>query len=315
MSRLRIIALLPLLGILGGCNAVVLDPSGDVAVQQRDLVLLATWLMLLIVVPVMALTAWFAWYYRQSNLRARYLPNWDHSTHLELAIWGAPLLIVISLGAVTWKMTHLLDPYRPLARIAPGEPVGADVVPLRVNVVALDWKWLFILPDYGIATINDLAAPVDRPIEFRLTASTVMNSFYIPALAGQVYAMPGMETELHAVINRTGDFKGFSANYSGVGFSGMHFNFHGLTEAGFQDWVAGVRQGGGALTANEYRQLAKPSQNEPVRRYAAIDAALFQSIVDRCVEPGQICRSTMDALDAQKNCGPQKPPVMTTSNL
>lgn len=225
------IALLPLIFLLSGCNAVVLNPSGDIALQQRDLVVISTALMLLIIIPVMALIVLFAWRYRHSNTSARYEPDWDHSTQLELVIWAAPLLIIICLGALTWMGTHLLDPFRPLSRVSAGQLASGEATPLEVSVVALDWKWLFIYPDEGIATVNELAAPVDRPINFRITASSVMNSFYIPALAGQIYAMPGMETKLHAVINRPGVYKGFSANYSGAGFSGMHFAFHGQSSA------------------------------------------------------------------------------------
>ncbi len=201
MSRFRLLAVMPLLAVLCGCNFVVLDPSGDIAVQQRDLILISTGLMLLIIIPVMVLTALFAWRYRQSNTAAKYDPEWHHSTKLELVIWSAPLAIIICLGAITWMATHLLDPYRPLSRIASDRPLPANVKPLEVQVVALDWKWLFIYPEFGIATVNEMAAPVDRPVTFSLTSSSVMNSFFVPALAGQIYTMPGMETKLHAVIN------------------------------------------------------------------------------------------------------------------
>lgn len=193
-KRLLPLAALPL---LAGCGLVVLDPAGDVAKQQGDLILISTGLMLLIIVPVMLLTIFFAWRYRASNKEATYKPDWDHSTQLELVIWSAPLLIIICLGAITWVATHLLDPYRPLARTGPGRAVAAEVQPLDVEVVALDWKWLFIYPEQGVATVNELAVPAHRPLRFRISASSVMNSFYVPALAGQIYAMPGMETKLH----------------------------------------------------------------------------------------------------------------------
>jgi len=247
LSRLRLIALLPLVTLLGACNAVVLNPAGDVAVQQRDLLIWATVLMLVIIIPVMALTLLFAWRYRQSNTEARYEPDWDPSSHTGLAVCAAPLLIIICLGALTWVGTHLLDPYRPIGRIAPGQPVVADAQPLEVQVVALEWKGVFIYPQYGIATVKELAAPLNRPIDFRITASSVMNSFYIPALAGQIYAMPGMETKLSAVVNTAGSYQGISANYSGAGFSGMHFTFKGLVDADFDKWVAGVKAASGTL--------------------------------------------------------------------
>ncbi len=303
LSRFRILALLPLIAVLSGCNFVVLDPAGEVAGQQRDLVVTSTVLMLLIIVPVMALVVLFAWRYRHSNETARYEPDWDHSTQLELVIWAAPLLIIICLGALTWMGTHLLDPFRPIGSVASGRPATQAPKPLDVNVVALDWKWLFIYPEYGIATLNELAAPVDRPISFRITASSVMNSFYIPALAGQVYAMPGMETKLHAVINEPGVYQGFSANYSGAGFSGMRFAFHGLAGNGFDKWVASVKAGRGALGRSNYLELARPSENEPVRHYATVDPDLYKAILNMCVEPGKMCMSEMMAIDAKGGLG------------
>ena len=303
MRHLRFIALLSLAALLGGCNFVVLEPAGDVAAQQRDLVVISTVLMLLIIVPVMALTVLFAWRYRQSNTAARYEPDWDHSTRLELVIWAAPLLIIICLGALTWMGTHLLDPYRTLGRIDAGRPVPERAKPLQVNVVALDWKWLFIYPDQGIATVNELAAPVDRPISFRITSASVMNSFYIPALAGQIYAMAGMETKLHGVINKVGVYQGFSANYSGAGFSGMRFAFHGMAERDFDAWVESVKTGGGALDQARYLELERPSENEPVRRYATVDPNLYKAILNMCVRPGKMCMSEMMAIDAKGGLG------------
>jgi cytochrome o ubiquinol oxidase subunit II len=303
LTRFRILVLVPLAAMLSACNAVVLAPAGDIAEQQRNLLIESTVLMLLIIIPVMALTVLFAWRYRQSNTAARYEPDWDHSTQLELVIWSAPLLIIICLGAVTWASTHLLDPYRPLDHITSGRSVTREDEPLKVNVVALDWKWLFIYPDYGIATVNELAAPVNRPIEFRITASSVMNSFYIPALAGQVYAMPGMQTQLNAVINKAGVYRGFSANYSGAGFSGMRFAFQGVEDADFAKWVAAVKAEGGALDRATYLALERPSENEPVRRYASADSSLFSAIVNMCVEPGKMCMSEMSAIDAKGGLG------------
>jgi len=279
--------------LLGGCDAVLLNPSGDVALQQRNLIYTATGLMLIVILPVIAATILFAWRYRASNRKARYDADWDHSTRLELVIWSVPLLIIIALGSVTWVSTHLLDPYRPLSRISADKPLAAHVEPLTVEVVALDWKWLFIYPEYGFATVNDLAAPVDRPIRFKITASSVMNSFFIPALAGQIYAMPGMQTMLHAVINAPGEYKGMSANYSGAGFSGMHFRFHGLDQAGFDAWVEKNRAAGGVLDRAGYLDLARPSENDPVRRWAAVDPDLYRLILNRCVRPGSTCMSDL----------------------
>ncbi|WP_454683417.1 ubiquinol oxidase subunit II [Ancylobacter moscoviensis] len=303
MRRLHLIALLPLAATLGGCNFVVLDPSGDIAAQQRDLLVISTLLMLLIIVPVMALTVFFAWKYRASNTKARYEPEWSHSTQMELVIWSAPLLIIICLGALTWMGTHLLDPYRPLDRIAAGEPVPADTKPLDVEVVALDWKWLFIYPEQGIATVNDLAAPVGRPIRFRITASSVMNAFYVPTLAGMIYAMPGMRTELNAVANAPGESRGFSSNYSGAGFSGMFFRFQALSDADFNAWTSEAKASEERLTRAAYLELERPSENVPARRFADIDPTLFDAILNMCVEPGKMCMKEMMAIDARGGLG------------
>ena len=300
LSRL----LLPtaLLG-LAGCESIVLKPAGDVALQQSQLLVHSTLLLLLVIVPVIVLTLLFAWRYRASHTAARYRPDWGHSTRLELVIWGVPLLIILALGAMTWISTHKLDPYRPLDRIDAQRPVAVDTKPLVVQVVALDWKWLFVYPEQGIATVNELAAPVDRPIEFRITSSTVMNAFYVPALAGMVYAMPAMETKLHAVINRAGTYEGFSSNYSGAGFSGMRFTFLGLAGDDFARWVARNREGAAMLDREAYRRLEQPSKQEPVRRYASVDPALYDAIVDRCVVPGQMCQHQMMAIDAAGGSG------------
>ncbi|MGH8445111.1 MAG: ubiquinol oxidase subunit II [Solimonas sp.] len=295
--------ILPALLLLSGCDAVVMKPAGDVAVQQRDLIIASTFLMLLVIVPVMVLTAVFAWRYRQSNKEATYTPEWNHSTQLELIIWSAPLLIIIALGALTWIGTHTLDPYRPIERLQPGRALDPAVPTLKVEVVALDWKWLFIYPDYGIATVNELAAPVDAPIKFKITASTVMNSFFIPALAGQIYAMPAMETQLHAVINKPGEYEGFSANYSGAGFSDMRFKFHGLSGEDFDRWVQKIKAEGGALQREDYLQLEKPSTREPVRRYATVAPDLYDAILNLCVDRSKMCMRDMMAIDAQGGLG------------
>jgi cytochrome o ubiquinol oxidase subunit 2 len=285
--------------MLEGCDMVLLSPSGYVAAQQGQLVVISTLLMLLIIVPVIALTLVFAWRYRESNTSAPYTPEWDHSIQLELLIWAAPLLIIIALGALTWIGTHTLDPYRPLTRIDAERPVLRNVEPLNIEVVALDWKWLFIYPDHNIAVVNELAAPVDVPIHFKITASSVMNSFFIPALAGQIYAMPSMATTLHAVINRPGEYEGFSANYSGAGFSDMRFKFLGMSTADFDRWVQKAKAGG-ELSRGSYMQLEQPSEREAVRRYGAVAHDLFDAIVNRCVDQGKMCLREMMAMDAHR---------------
>jgi cytochrome o ubiquinol oxidase subunit 2 len=289
--------------LLGGCDWVVMQPSGDIAVQQRDLIVISTILMLLIIIPVMALTLFFAWKYRSSNTNADYAPDWDHSARLEIIIWSAPLAIIIALGTITWISTHKLDPYRPLDRLDESRLIPAGTKPLTVEVVALDWKWLFIYPDYGVATINELAAPVDVPINFKITSSSMMNSFYVPALAGQVYAMTGMETKLHAVINKEGVYKGFSANYSGAGFSHMYFNFLGQSQEQFNAWIEKARAGGTTLGRKEYLEIEKPSVKEAVRYYGKTDQALYNAILNMCADPSKMCMSEMMHIDMRGGAG------------
>ena len=296
--------LLPLAALLlGGCDWVVMKPHGDVAVQQAHLIVQSTFLMLLIIVPVIALTLFFAFRYRASNTEAPYTPDWDHSTRLELVIWGAPLLIIIALGAITWISTHKLDPYRPLDRIDAQRTLVPSTKPLVVQVVALDWKWLFIYPEQGIATVNEMAAPVDRPIQFRITASSVMNTFYVPALAGMVYAMPGMETQLQAVINKAGNYDGFSANYSGAGFSDMRFRFLGQSDEDFAKWVEANRNAGEPLSRVAYLKLEKPSAKEPVHRWGKVEDGLYDAILNRCADSSKMCTHQMMAIDAAGGLG------------
>jgi cytochrome o ubiquinol oxidase subunit II len=304
-KRSTLPGLLALLGmfVLTGCNTVVMNPSGDIARQQADLIMVSTGLMLLIIVPVIVLTCLFAWKYRQANTQAEYDPEWDHSTKLELVIWGAPLLIIIVLGLITWVSTHKLDPYRPLDRIDESTPVAANVKHMEVQVVAMDWKWLFIYPEQGVATVNELVTPINTPVRFKITASSVMNSFFIPALAGQIYAMPGMETTLHAVMNEAGEYEGFSANYSGAGFSHMRFKYRGVTESEFADWVKTTKAIGGDMSRKNYIQLESPSIKEPAKRFAKVDPNLFHAIVNRCVKEGTVCMDQQMAMDARRNTG------------
>ena len=292
--RLTPIFALPL---LAGCDMVVMNPAGDVARQQANLILWSVGLMLIIVLPVMILTVFFAWRYRASA-GAEYRPNWNHSTGLELVIWAMPLAIINALGALTWVATHTLDPYRPLGRIAPGKPLAANDKPLEVQVVSLDWKWLFIYPEQGIATVNQLVLPVDRQVRFNLTSSTVMNTFYVPAMAGMIYTMPGMETRLHAVINKPGRFEGRSGNYSGAGFSGMHFQTVGVDNADFDRWIDATRRAPVRLTRAVYLTLEKPSDKVAPMRFGGVEPDLYRRALERCVAPEQSCMSETMRRDA-----------------
>ena len=298
VPRFARLALLPLLLFVAGCQSAVLDPAGDVALQERNLIYASVGLMLLIIVPVMILTVVFAWRYRKGNKDATYDPHFDHSTSLELVIWSAPLLIIIALGALTWSSTHLLDPFRPLNRISATQPVPKNEKPMVVQVVSLDWKWLFIYPELGIATVNELALPVNREVRFDMTSTNMMNTFYAPTLAGMVYTMPGMRSTLHAVLNRPGDYEGMSANYSGAGFSYMRFKLLGVDNAGFDRWVNEVKARGGSLDTANYLKLEKPSEQVPAMFFSSVQPQLFQRIYERCVTPGTPCMSEIMARDA-----------------
>ena len=317
-NRLKFLLLGPLVLLCAACDRAVLNPAGDVARQQRNIIYISTGLMLVIIIPVLILIVLFAWRYRKGG-GGTYDPGFDHSTSLELVIWSAPLLIIIALGALTWSSTHLLDPFRPLDPIKAG-PEGAApaVAPLRVQVVAMDWKCLFIYPEQGVATVNELVLPVNRPVSFEITSTNMMNAFYAPTLAGMVYAMPGMQSQLHAVLNRPGNYEGFSANYSGAGFSDMRFHLRGVDAAAFAGWVVQAKGGGRVLDLNTYRQLAQPSEKVPPMLFARVPGDMFQRIVERCVEPGTPCMSaTMgrDRRDIQSgqavNAGAQTPGQMT----
>jgi len=250
--------------LLAGCDYGVLNPKGSVGVAEKSLIATSTWTMLIVVVPVIALTLFFAWRYRASN------PKWAHSTAIEVVIWLIPALIILFLANLTWKSTHALDPYKPLQ---------SNIKPINVEVVALDWKWLFIYPDLGIASINQLAIPVGTPVTFRITSDSVMNSFFIPQLGSQVYAMAGMQTRLHLIANAPGVYEGESANFSGRGFSDMKFDTLATSPVAFDAWVKKVKASSGPLDMNTYYTLAAPSEKSPVRYFSSVDPRLFRNIV------------------------------------
>jgi cytochrome o ubiquinol oxidase subunit II len=263
------LAIFPALS-LSGCKMDLLDPKGSVGLAEKELILNSTWAMLIVVVPVILLTLLFTWRYRESNKSATYLPKWAHSTKIEVVIWLVPSLIILYLGIMTWKSTHALDPYKPLA---------SGVTPINVEVVALDWKWLFIYPELGIASINQLEFPVGTPVNFKITSDSVMNSFFIPQLGGQIYAMAGMQTKLHLVADEAGDYAGMSANFSGEGFSDMKFRAIATTPEAFAAWVNTVKASQAKLDGVNYAALAAPSEKHPVQYFSKVDANLFQKIV------------------------------------
>jgi cytochrome o ubiquinol oxidase subunit 2 len=266
--RLLVPALAALL--LGGCSLDVLNPQGLIGIDEKQLILTSTWAMLIVVIPVILMTLIFAWRYRASNTNADYQPKWSHSISIEVVVWTVPSLIILFLAIITWSSTHRLDPYRPLA---------SDIKPMDVEVVSLDWKWLFIYPNLGIASVNQLAMPVGTPVDFHITSDTVMNSFFIPQLGSQIYAMAGMETQLHLVADNAGDFAGLSANFSGPGFSDMTFRTLAMPQDQFDQWVQKVRAAPAHLNATAYKLLSVPSEANPVAYFSQVETGLFHSIV------------------------------------
>lgn len=250
----------------------LLTPQGTIADQQLRLMVIATLLMLIVVIPVFVLTFWIAWKYRASNTKAKHSPTWDGNTKLELLWWGLPLVIIGILSVITFTSSHSLDPYRPLE---------SNKKPVNVQVVALQWKWLFIYPDYGIATVNELRFPEKTPVNFKITADAPMNSFWIPSLGGQVYAMTGMSTKLHLMADKPGTYEGSSANLSGEGFSGMRFKAISQSQADFDTWVKDVKASQYGLNMSEYERLARPTVDEPVINYALLDKGLYDKIIGK----------------------------------
>ena len=261
--------------LVASCRqAGVLDPQGPIAAQELLLLINSTAIMLVVVVPVILATFAFAWWYRSSNDRAGRGLDESYEGRLEFVLWSIPTLIVILLGGVIWIGSHQLDPRSPIA---------ANVDPLRVDVVALDWKWLFIYPDQGVATVNQLVVPAGTPVRFRLTSATVMNSFFIPQLGSQIYTMGGMTTHLNLLADRPGEYPGFSANFSGDGFAEMRFIAKAVPAGDFKSWVTQVRGGGSALDDARYAEVAKPSKAVPPTTYRSVEPNLFERIIDQTI--------------------------------
>ncbi|MCP3725809.1 ubiquinol oxidase subunit II [Paraburkholderia sp. CNPSo 3272] len=265
------------LSSLGGCGWVLLNSKGSVGLQERDLIVLCTGLMLIVVLPAIVLTFVFAWQYRAANHKARYMPEWAHSTRIEAVVWGIPILIIVTLATIVWKSTNALDPYRPLD--VPGQPIN-------VEVIATDWKWIFIYPDLGIATINQLVFPAHREVAFSITSNSTMGTFFIPQLGGQIYAMAGMRTQLHLMANEEGKFRGMSGNFNGPGFSDMKFIATATSEDDFQRWVKQVQTSPNRLDFNTFQKVATPSQGTAVVQFSRVQPGLFRAVIDQFVAPG-----------------------------
>ena len=272
MKRL-LAASLPLL--LAGCNLTVLDPKGMIAAEEKTLILVATGLMLLVVIPVIVLTLVFAWKYRSTNTKARYEPDWSHSNAIEAVVWLIPCLIIIVLGVITYKSTHALDPYK---------PIESDVKPITVEAVSLDWKWLFIYPEQHIATVNEIHIPAGTPVKFKITSDTVMNVFFIPQLGSQIYAMAGMQTQVNLIADQAGVYDGLSTNFSGAGFPDMKFTATAGTQEEFDAWVAKVKASPDKLGLDNYGDLAKPSKKDPVKYFSNVEPVLFAAVLDKYMD-------------------------------
>ncbi len=266
--------------LLKSDNIAVFNPKGTIAMQERNLIGMSIALMLIIVIPVYVLLFTFALKYRAGNTKAEYNPDSKTNLKQELLWWILPFIIVIFLGTLTWKKTHELDPFKPL---------DYNIKPLTIQVVALRWKWLFIYPDQNIATVNFIEFPEHIPIHFELTADDApMNSFWIPQLSGQIYAMSGMSTQLNLMADETGEFRGSAAEISGPGFAGMNFIAKSSVQNEFDQWVAGVRQSGNVLSAEEYNKLLIPSENNPPAYFVSPEKDLYNTIINKYMGPPKI---------------------------
>lgn len=256
---------------LAGCTSGVLDPAGPIGAGERIILFDALAIMLAIVIPTLLATVAFAWWFRASNKRAVYRPTWEYSGRLELLVWSIPALVVLFLGGIAWISSHDLDPYKALP--------SASGKPLEVEVVSLDWKWLFIYPDQHVASVNHLVLPAGVPVHFRLTSTSVMNSFFIPQLGSQIYTMAGMTTQLNLMADKPGSFSGLSAQFSGEGFSDMHFMVDATTQDAFDKWISDTRHGDAALDEASFNTLNAPSSNVPPSTYHAVSDGLFEQII------------------------------------
>ncbi len=261
------------LAFLGGCAQMpLLNPSGPIGQGDKSVILISFGLMLLVVIPVFFMTFWFARKYRASNRNAAYKPKWSRSKKIEFGVWLGPILVVTALGILSWRSTHALSPFKPLASVQK---------PLRVDVIAMNWKWLFVYPQLHIATVNQLVFPAHVPLDFRITSQTVLSSFFIPALGSQIYAMPGMQTKLHLLADKTGSYTGRNYQFSGRGYSSMRFQVVATSMKKFQHWVAKVRGSSRMLDLAALRRLEKPSERNPITYYASVQPHLFGHVIEQ----------------------------------
>lgn len=270
------------LGYVQTHDIAVLNPKGVVAEKERNLLVFTTALAMVVIVPVYIMTFAIAWKYRAGNKRAKYTPDWDGNSKLEFAWWAIPCAIILTLSVITWNSSHDLDPYKPLS---------STKDPVRIQVIALNWKWLFIYPEHNIASVNYLQIPEDTPVNFELTADAPMNSFWIPELGGQIYTMAGMSTKLHLQADEQGSYRGSSANLSGVGFAGMNFTAKATSQGDFDQWVQNIKSSSQILSLDDYNKLAKPSENHPVAAFSPIENDLYNTVIMKYMMPGAQSRN------------------------
>jgi cytochrome o ubiquinol oxidase subunit 2 len=268
---------------LGGCSEGVLNPQGPIALAERQILFNSLGIMLAIVIPTILATVGVAFWFRSSNSRAVYMPDFTYSGRLELIVWSIPAMTVLLVGGVAWVGAHDLDPRH---------AISSTVKPVTVQVVSLDWKWLFIYPDQGIASVNHLTVPVGTPISFELTSSGVMNSFFVPQLGSQIYTMSGMATHVQLQADHPGTYPGLSAQFSGDGFADMRFSVDAVPADEFERWVTATRSTGPILDVGTYAELAKPSEKVSPFTYRAIASDLFDQIVMSGMTPEQMSQST-----------------------
>lgn len=253
-------------------DVAILQPAGPVAARQRSLLFFALGLSILVVIPVFILTIWIVWKYRAGNEKAHYTPEWDRNIRLEALWWGIPCAIIAVLAVVTWQTSHSLDPAKPLA---------SNQKAVTIQVIALQWKWLFLYPREQVASVNHVVLPVGQPVNFEITADAPMNSFWIPRLGGQIYAMPGMSTHLNLMADQAGEYAGTSANISGSGFAGMHFTAEAMNSTDYTQWLLHAKTAPSKLSAGEYQALAVPNTLDDSRDYAAYDKGLYDSVMQK----------------------------------
>jgi len=273
----KLAALASIAAVTAGCSESVLSPAGPVASGEQLILLDALGIMLVIVIPTILTTLGFAWWFRASNRAARYRPTWVYSDKLEVVVWCIPALTVLFLGGLAWIGSHKLDPARPL---------DSGLHPLDIQVVSLDWKWLFIYPDQHVAIVNRLVLPLGRPVHLTLTSASVMNVFFVPRLAGEIYTMNGMATELNLQADKVGVYPGLSAQFSGDGFSGMNFKTEVTNESGFGQFIASAHDAPASLDESAYRALSHQSQAVPVQMFGNVSDGLFESILNRRLPAG-----------------------------